>query len=186
MKKLSSILIILGLTTSVLIHAQENYFLKGDQVINIGIGLGSTFYTGNYYKSTIPPVSVSFEKGILDEVLEKGVIGIGGYLGYSSFKYEYMDWGWKYTNLIIGARGTFHYPLLDKFDTYTGIMIGFNIVSAKEFGTTIPGYDYNSTGSDLLWSWYAGGRYYFQDKFAIMGEIGYGITYLNLGIALKL
>ena len=119
-------------------------------------------------------------------MLEKGVIGVGGYLGYSAYKCEYIDWGWKYTNLIIGARGTFHYPLVDKIDTYTGMLLGYRIVSSKEFGTLIPGYNYNSSGSNLIWSWYAGVRYYFNEKMAIMGEIGYGITYLNLGVALKL
>lgn len=172
------------------LSAQDNLLTKGEKVLNLGIGLGSTLYSGSGYKSTIPPISASFEVGVKDDVLDVGSIGVGGYLGYASSKWEYSyyggTWGYKYTNFILGARGSFHYPLVEKLDTYTGLMIGFNVVSAKETGTIDPLYNYNASTSGLIWSWYAGGRYYFTDKFAAMAEIGYGIAWLNLGVALKL
>ncbi|MCD6660279.1 MAG: porin family protein [Lentimicrobium sp.] len=172
------------------LSAQDNLLTKGEKVVNVGIGLGSTLYSGSGYTSTIPPVSASFEIGVKDDVLDVGSIGVGGYLGYASSKWEYSyfgsTWGYKYTNIILGARGSFHYPLVDKLDTYTGLMIGFNIVSAKETGTVDPLYNYSASSSGLIWSWYAGGRYYFTDNFAAMAEIGYGIAWLNLGVALKL
>ncbi len=183
MKKILA-LMILGLFSLHFANAQENEFVVGDKVVNLGIGLGSTLYSGSFYKSSVPPVSISFEKGIMDGVLEKGVIGVGGYLGYSSYKYEYLGWGWKYSNIILGARGVFHYPLVDKLDTYAGLLGGYRIVSTKEFGTTI-GVD-PSSGGGLVLSGYIGGRYYFSDKFAAMAELGYGIAYLNLGIAIML
>ena len=46
-------------------------------------------------------------------------------------KYEYSGWGWKYSNIIIGARGNFHYPLMNKLDTYTGLLLGYNVSSFK-------------------------------------------------------
>ncbi len=183
MKKILALMLLCFLSVP-FISAQENEFVVGDKVVNIGIGLGSTLYSGSYYKSSVPPISISFEKGIIDGVLDKGVIGIGGYLGYSSYKYEYYGWGWKYSNLILGARGSFHYPLVDKLDTYAGILLGYNIATSKEFGTTV-GIDPYS-GGGLVLSGYVGGRYYFNEKFAAMAELGYGISYLNLGIAIKL
>jgi len=165
--------------------AQDNYFSVGDKVVNIGLGLGSALYTGSYYKSSIPPISVSFEKGIKDNVLEKGVIGVGGYLGYSAYKWEYMDYGWKYSNIIVGARGNFHYPLLDKLDTYIGLLIGYNIVTTKEFGDNL-GYDYSAKSGGVIWSGYVGGRYYFSEKFAGLVELGSGISYLTIGVGIKL
>lgn len=171
--------------STVFLFSQESVFNVGDKVVNLGLGIGSTYYTGIYYKSTFPPLSVSFEKGIVGEVLEKGTIGIGGYLGYSGYKYDYSGSGWKYSNIILGARGAFHYPLLEKLDTYTGILLGYNIVSSKMFGTDT-GLDYKASGSHVTWSWFVGGRYYFSEKLAGMLELGYGITYLNIGIALKL
>ncbi|MGD0755085.1 MAG: hypothetical protein ABR927_08500 [Bacteroidales bacterium] len=166
--------------------AQESTFKQGDKVLNLGIGLGSTLYTGSYYTSSVPPISASLEFGVKDGILDKGSIGVGGYLGYSSHKWEYDNWGYKYSNFIIGARGVFHYPLVNKLDTYTGILLGYDIASSKEFGTAIYGYDYSASTGGLVGAWFVGARYYFSSKFAVMAELGYGITYLNIGVALKL
>jgi len=172
------------------LSAQTNLLTKGEKVLNLGLGLGSTLYSGSFYTSQVPPVSASFEVGLKDDVLDIGSIGIGGYLGYSSYKWEYTGWGdtwgYKYSNLIIGARGALHYPLVEKLDTYGGLMVGANIVSTKEIGTIDPLYNYDKSSGGLVWSFYLGGRYYFTDNFAVMAELGYGIAYLNLGVALKL
>ncbi|MDP4222387.1 MAG: hypothetical protein Q8868_03650 [Bacteroidota bacterium] len=165
--------------------AQESTFGKGTKVLNVGIGFGSTWYSGTYYHAQIPPISASLEFGVVDNVLEKGSIGVGPYVGFSSYKWEYSDWGYKYTNIVIGARGNFHYPLANKLDTYVGILLGYNIVSANEFGTPL-GYDYSATSSGIRLAGYIGARYYFKEKFGVMAELGYGITYFNIGIALKL
>ena len=164
--------------------AQESTFQKGDKVVNIAVGFGSGLYTGSGYTTSVPPISGSFEIGVKDGIIEKGSIGVGGIIAYGAHKWEYSGWGWKYSNLIIGARGSFHYPLAKKLDTYTGLVLGYNLVTAKEFGTN-PIYDYNSQSSGLAYSWYVGARYYFSEKFAALGELGVGISYLNLGIALK-
>ena len=186
MKKLFLLLIAVSFSLTQL-RAQEPTFSKGDKALNLGFGFGNTLYSGTYYKSQIPPLSASFEVGVADNVIdEKGVIGVGGYLGYSSYKYEYSGWGWKYSNLILGARGSFHYPLVDKLDTYTGLLLGYNISSSKEFGTIIPGYDYSSSSGGTVFAWFLGARYYFKDNFGVMAELGYGITYLNLGVTFKL
>ena len=164
---------------------QEPTFSKGDKVLNLGIGFGTTLYSGSYYKMQMPPVSVSFDVGAFDNIAKKGVIGIGGYLGYSRYKYEYSSWGWKYSNIIIGGRGTFHYPLVDKLDTYGGMLLGYNISTSKEFGTATPGYDYHASSGGVVYALFVGARYYFTDNFAAMAELGYGITFLNLGISFK-
>jgi len=171
--------------TTLNLASQDPVFLKGDKVLNLGIGLGSTLYSGTYYKSQVPPVSASLEIGVVDNIIEKGSIGVGPYVGYSSYKYEYMDWGYKYSNIIIGVRGNFHYPFVDKLDTYAGLLLGYNIASSKEFGNSIPGYDYSYSAGGLIYSGFIGARYYIKDAFALMAELGYGIAYLNLGVALK-
>lgn len=172
-----------------LINAQESMFNSGDKAINFGIGLGSIYGSGIYGSTTIPPVSISFEKGIKDEVLGKGVIGIGGYLGYTSYKWEYtianMDYGWKYSNIVVGVRGTFHYPLLDKFDTYLGAMLGYNIVNSTSFGTASGTYNYTPDSGSLVYSGFLGSRYFFSDKLSGFAELGYGIAYLTLGLSVK-
>jgi len=184
MKKLVILFIVVCFALNRLV-AQDPAFVKGDKVLNLGIGFGSTWYSGNFYHSQVPPVSASLEFGIVDNILEKGVIGVGPYLGYSSYKWEYSDWGYKYSNIIVGARGNFHYPLANKLDTYLGVLLGYNIVSSKEFGTP-SGYDYKASSSGLSTAGYIGARYYFTEKLGVMAELGYGITYITIGIGLKL
>jgi hypothetical protein len=178
---LSFVVVCFALTQLV---AQEASFSKGDKALNLGIGFGSTWYSGTYYHSAVPPVSASLEFGVADKILDKGVIGVGPYVGFSSYKWDYSGWGYKYTNLIIGARGNFHYPLANKLDTYLGLLIGYNIVSSKEFGTPI-GYNYNATSGGIRSAGYIGARYFFKPSFGVMAELGYGVTYLNVGITLK-
>ena len=183
MKKLTMLLIVVSFTLTQL-KAQEPTFSKGDKVLNLGLGLGSMLYSGFGYKSMIPPLSASVDVGIVDNVLEKGVIGIGGYLGYSSYKLDYSAGGWKYSNLILGGRGTFHYPLVDKLDTYGGLLIGFNVASSKEYGI-VTSYNYHATSGGLVYSAFIGAKYYLQNNLALFGELGYGISYLTLGVSLK-
>jgi hypothetical protein len=185
--KRSLFLIIAMALTGQLLMAQSPIFIKGDNVLNLGIGFGSALYTGTGYTSRIPALSASFEYGVAEGIADKGSIGIGGYLGYTSAKYEvYNGWGFKYSDLIIGPRGSFHYPFLEKFDTYTGLLLGYDIVTAKEYGDKAFGYNYSASSSKLRASWFIGGRYYFNEKFAGLVELGFGIAYLNLGVAIKL
>jgi hypothetical protein len=163
--------------------AQTPTFEKGDKVLNLGIGFGGYGTWG--YHPAVPPVSASFEVGIVDDVIDKGTIGIGGFLAYASYKETgyYGDSYWSFNRMVIGARGSLHYPFVDKLDTYGGLMLGFNSNTWNWHGSGSERT--NDGGSGLGFSLYAGARYYFSEKFAAMGELGYGISYLNLGIALK-
>jgi hypothetical protein len=150
--------------------AQESTFNKGDKVANIGLGLGSTL---GYGTTVLPPLSLSLEVGVVENIIDKGVIGVGGYLGFSSYK----SLSYKLTNFVIGPRGTFHYPFVDKLDTYAGLMIGYNLYHDN--------WDFGPDYGGIVSSWFIGGRYYFSENFAAMLELGYGVTNLNIGVALK-
>lgn len=188
MKKLITFTM-LALFSLPFMRAQESMFNLGDKIVNIGVGIGSLYGGGLYGSTTVPPISVSFEKAFKDEILEKGVIGIGGYVGYTAYKWHYVfstyDYGWKYTNIVIGARGSFHYPVLDNLDTYAGVLLGYNIVTSKAFGTAGT-YDYSPDKGSIAFAGYVGGRYYFSEKFAAFAELGYGIAYLTLGLGIRL
>ncbi len=184
MKKSLSFLFALFLCAG--LFAQE--FQKGDKVLNLGLGLGTSLYSGGLYKTTIPPLSASFEVGVKDDV-GPGNIGVGGYLGIAGSKYEWSgygyNYGYKYTYFVLGARGTYHLNMMpEKLDVYGGIMPYFAIVSSSEYGTysgTWGGAESSHVGASI----FAGARYYFTEKFAAMAELGYGVSYLNIGVALK-
>jgi hypothetical protein len=165
-------------------NVKAQLFDKGDIVLSAGFGLGSTYYTvGTYYKTTIPPLWLAADY-CLREDLGPGNLGIGGYMGFSGYKWEIGDQWVKYNTFIIGARGTYHFTdLVDKLDLYGGIMLGAEISSHRDNFPS--GYDYSYNSSGVAYSVFAGARYFFTDNFAVMGELGYGIAWLSLGVSLK-
>lgn len=179
-KKLFSMLLAFVAVAS--LFAQGNMFQKGDKVANLSIGLGNSIY-GSGLDAGIPPIGASFEYGVKDELFnEKSSLGIGGYLGFTSAGLDYGFGTATYSSIIVGARGIVHYQLIDNIDTYGGILLGYNIASAKYTGMTIPGASYGG----VAYAGFIGARYYFTPKLAAMAELGYGIAVLNIGVSLKL
>ncbi|MCC6384469.1 MAG: hypothetical protein LC117_06025 [Bacteroidia bacterium] len=187
------------LTVSVLIvvsfNSSAQEFQNGTSMINAGVGLGSSL-GGFGYTSQTPALGVSYEYGMWD-IGGPGVISLGGYLGYKSFKHSansaYLGgmytYSQKWTYLIIGARSAYHFNGLnvDKLDLYGGVMLSFNNLNYKYSSnnpyTEYTGGDY---GSGLGLSLYVGSRYMFTNNIGAFLEAGYGISYLSIGAAFKL
>jgi hypothetical protein len=199
------ILVTVFFCVQIMVHAQTSTFQKGDKVLNLGLGFGG--YAPSGYKVTTPSVSASYEVGIKDKGSNKGSLGIGGYLGYASYKekntsttnpaatYGYASYFensslaannnnyWSVNRIMIGVRGAYHYPIVDKLDTYGGVTLGF-IARSWKWNGPVNRTDHPSKkpfSGDL----FLGGRYYFSDQFAAMGELGLG-AYLTLGISMKI
>ena len=159
-------------------------YKKGDQVVNLGIGLGG--FAGAYGSGGIA-ITGGYEYGIHENV------SLGGVVGYSSSSETvWGDYGWKYTYILIGARGAYHVDLMKNpnIDTYGGILLGYNIVSSKVTGTSpyvaYGGWgSYSASASYLAYGVFVGGRYYFNPNLAVQAELGYGLGILNVGIAYK-
>jgi hypothetical protein len=183
MKKRNLVIIALIFISIISLNAQT--FKKDNFVGNLTIGFGNALY-GSAYSSSFPPIAISGDYGIVDNVFDKGTIGIGGLIGYTSSKQNiYSDYSWSYTSIVIGPRGTIHYPFVDKLDTYAGLMIGYDIVSASSTGYN-DGYNYTASGSVAIFAGFVGARYYFNDKIAGVCELGFGIAYFNIGISYKI
>jgi len=166
---------------------QAQTFDKGTKVLNLGIGLGGNYYSSWSGSSHTPLLAAAFDVSVMEGVLDKGSIGIGGYVGYQSAKYDYTGgYGWKQSNLLIGPRGTFHYPFIDKLDTYAGLLLGYHIVSWKYTGNW-GGITQDSGSNAVYFSGFVGARYYFTPNIGAYIELGSGSLGLaNLGIAIKL
>lgn len=194
MKKLLYALAIIAIAGSAKAQDVTPTFSEGDLVFNAGIGFGTSLYSGSLYSTTLPPLSISGEYGVADDFLTENLtLGVGGYFGIAGARYETYygyphreKYGWEYTYTVVGARGSLHYPAVEKLDTYAGLMLGYNFVSVKEFGDFPSIHSGSSTSSDVTFSVYIGGRYYFKDNLAAMMELGYGVAYLNLGLAFKI
>ena len=176
---LTAVFIYLSLTS-----AQKPSFSMGEKVFNIGMGVGTNLYSGTYYNPVLPPICASLEVAVKDHILERGVLGVGGFGSFSTYRFKFSNNGWKSSDVIIGARGNFHYPFVDKLDTYSGLMLGYGIINYEFFGDYTED-DYTGRSSGLRWSWFLGARYYFREDMAFFAELGYGVSYLNAGIAFR-
>ncbi len=175
MKKIVFILAfaLIGLTY----NAQAQYE-KGQIDANLGVGFGGSFATGSI---SLPPVSFSLDFGINEN------ISLGGYVGYSASNEDFAGFGanysWKYTYIIVGVRGAYHIDLVDKMDTYGGLMLGYNVATVKYEG---PGAaPVSPSVGGIAYSAFVGARYHFGDSFGVFGELGYGIALLNVGVTMK-
>ena len=180
--------LLLGLTN---VKAQD-LFSKGAIAVNASIGLGN--YSG--YNMGIPPLSLSADVGVIDNLIgDNGSVGVGGYVGFATNSYTYNYYSNYYykatvTRMCFGVRGTFHYQLNDKLDTYAGLMLGLYTYSYSYKDNYnddyYKNYYSNLNHSDIAFSAYVGTRYYFSRTMALNAEVGYGFTYISAGLTFKL
>lgn len=184
------ILLLIACTTALsTLQAQRSMFNMGDKVISLGLGIGNTLYIGGTgYSTIVPPLSLSYEQAVAEDIFDRGVLGVIGSVGYTAYKFRYMvdpyDFGWNYHNIILGAGSLFHYPLVERLDTYIGAMLAYNVTTIAEFGNT--GDNLADSVGGFLISAYIGGRYYFSDQVAAFVQLGYGVTYLTFGVSYRL
>jgi len=188
MKNFLSI-IVLCFFGAALVQAQEQTFGQNDNVVNLGVGIGGTLYNGLGYTGSgikrMPTFFIAYERCVVGKLFnDKSSLGVGGLGGYTSAKYDYSGWGWKSTDIMIGARAALHYAFVDKLDTYGGCMFGYNINSWKWTGVT-GGSERRTGNNGLTYSIFVGGRYYLGNAFAVFAELGYGYSVLNAGLSFK-
>ena len=180
----------LFIVIAVLSANAQQVFKNGDMALNAGIGLGwgySSGYTGISTLAPMPSFNASFEVGIID-LPDVGVISVGG---FGSFRTTWnngnlsgYDYTYKYTNTVIAARGVFHLGFLntDKFDVYGGIHTG---VRFSKYTYTSDFLDVSDNDVYFVHDVFAGGRYMMSSKLGVFAEVGYGISFLKVGITLK-
>jgi hypothetical protein len=162
---------------------------KGDMFLSLGIGFFGVKSGDISEKLVMPPIPVSFEYIMVDNLFEgRGALGIGGFLGYSATKWDYSYAYEKIRNsrMIIGARGYFHYAFVEKLDTYGGVLLGYKNESTNFIGNENPGYNPDYSDGTPTANVFVGCRYFFNDRIAGMAELGWGMSNLTLGVAIKL
>lgn len=149
-------------------YSSSDYvFSKGDNLLNVGLGL-SSYYYGN-------PIGISFEKGI-----EKD-ISVGVQLDYDANRnYGYSG---GYRAYYLGARGSIHLTRLlkirvEELDLYAGLGLGFRNFRWRD--------SYYGSSSGLFFNYFIGGKYYFTNKLGGFAELGYtGLSSVRIGLAVK-
>ena len=174
MKTFSKLLLVAAIVFTASFASAQARYDKGDMLLNVGLGLGYYYGGGGGV-----PLMASLEFGVND------VITVGPYFGYTSRGYT----GFRYTFLDFGVRGSYHFSELfeirnEQVDIYGGLNLGYAVTSIH--------YDnsmYNDNDlypSRIQFGLHAGARYFFSEKVAGFGELGFGLAPLALGVTFKL
>jgi hypothetical protein len=156
-------------------------YAKGDNLLQIGVGL-SSYYYGN-------PFGITYEHGVSDDIsfgaqLDYNSSTYGGY-GYYYGSY-YNSYRWGYTATYFGLRGSYHLNKMlgvrsDKFDLYAGLGLGY--ISFRWRDDYYGDADY---GSRVFLNYFIGAKYYFTPKIGAFAELGYtGLSSTRIGLAAK-
>jgi len=162
---------------------------KGDMFLGLGIGFFGKKSGDSWDKLVVPPIPVSFEYIIINNLFEgRGALGVGGFFGYSATKENYTYGYDKIRNskLIIGARGYFHYAFVEKLDTYGGVLLGYKNESTNFIGNENPVYNPDYSDGTPTANLFVGCRYFFNDRIAGMAELGWGLSVVTIGVAVKI
>lgn len=187
-KQLLTICLFMALATVAMAQKVTNAYSKTDNLLNVGIGIGSPFFGSGYSASLPVNPTISYEHGVTEE------ISIGGQLSYASSKinynagyYGYVPSSIKYSATYIGARGSYHLnEILDldsKFDLYGGASLGYVVLTVSDSSS---GYSASALGSAVGFGAFAGGKYFFSPKTGVYAELGYqSLSFLSVGVAFK-
>lgn len=158
MKKALILVAVLAITT--LSFGQR--IQQGEAQLNAGVGFNSGGWD--------IPIYVGFDYGVHPDIT------VGGILSYVTSDYKYGNGKKnKGTWLSIGARGDYHFNTIleipNDWDFYAGLTLSYNSFSYND--EWIEGYNgYDDSGIGLAAQ--VGGRYYFNDQWAINLEFGGG------------
>jgi hypothetical protein len=181
------ILMVIGFLTITNVYSQKSAPLdpmsQGTWVAGIGIGAG-THVWGNGYGFG-PGFKAFFENGTFQ--LGPGVLTLGGEFGFSYFSYHWtfgrITYREYWLNNMFGARSAYHYGWkVPGLDTYGGIPLGLGFTSNAH--NSALGY----LPSHVIYPYlgiFFGASYFFNDMIGVNGEVGYNVTYANIGVIFK-
>lgn len=158
-------------------------FGTGTSALNLGVGLGSRYSYGaglfGGSSSSTPALSLSYEHGVA--ALGPGYLGVGGIVGYQGASYDLgLGDKWRYHDVVVMARGSFHYAFVPKLDTYAGLGLGVRYLrSSLDDGTV------SASATDLASGLFLGARYYFTPGIGAFAELGYDQSFLKVGLSAK-
>ena len=177
MKKLFLTAIASFLLTTLILAQEGNSFEKGVSDINIGVGIGNLYWGSGFSNSLGVNPTASYEYGVTDR------ISIGGNISYSAAKFSSGGYEIKYSGILIGPRGAYHFATSPKFDPYVGATLGYVIVSVTDnSGGSFGGAKASGVGLGA----FLGARYFPSSSFGFHAEIGYtSFSFLTAGISFK-
>ncbi len=160
-------------------------------VLLFGIGSSNAQFTpernylgpsiGFSFLGSTPQFGINYEYSM--DVENFGRIGIGGVFRY----WSYSETFWKYTDVLIGVQGNYHFKLENNlFDPWLGLTLAYDAGSVTWDGPYANLVE--PTYGGLFFGINAGGRYWVSPKVGISARVGLGsLSYggLDLGVDFK-
>lgn len=158
---------------SVMASAQSPFSTQS-HVIHFGVGFGEK---DEFAADATPFVGLSYEQGLVDD-LGIGNLAVGGLVGAKYFYGNNLDN--NLTRMLVAGKVTYHFNFVNSynFDFYVGGLGGlfFWLSNPEEISNAKTDFDFGA---------FAGIHYFFSDRFGIYCEAGYGLGFINGGLAIN-
>lgn len=128
--------------------------------------------------------------GVNGEVAYNDRITFGGWADTwsygESFGSALGQYSWDVRYIALAATGAYHFPIESntRIDPFLGVAIGYFIVNTEARG--FDGVSYGGDASRIFAGGFAGSRYFFKPNLAGVARVGFGASYLTLGVDFKL
>lgn len=147
---------------------------KGNAQLNAGFGL-STWGV---------PIYVGVDYAVHEDIT------VGGKVSYRNYSHRFANERYRQSLTTIGVNGNYHFnrifELPSQWDLYAGITLGYYVWSDVRWSNNNGIATYGGEASGIGAGLQVGGRYFFNDRFAVNLEAGAGTgTGLDLGITYK-
>ena len=160
---------------------------------SFGIGLGWKNKEPFSNSVHIPSPNVLIERSVLP-FKNFGFISVGAQFGFhygyhngqiplTTVKYKQS---WSEVYFVPRVALYFHEVFYEddfptNIDLYGGFGFGFNYLSHKVSNNVWK----DNSGFKLGYHFFVGGRYYFKPQTSVFAELGYGLSFLNVGITIQ-
>ena len=188
MKKSVVLSIVLALLFVTQTGFAQNWKKLGRSNLDFRIGLVPTFAKDDGQVKLLP-LSINYDYRIAEKIT------IGAYIGYSVTETDrrIISDGilaqWRNRCSLFGVRVAAHAVKLEDWDIYGGFMLGYNLSRVESIEGDVDEITRHMgikpvSGKTTL-TGFVGGRYAITKHFGITGEIGFGVSIVNLGASYK-
>jgi hypothetical protein len=146
-------------------------YVEGKSYLGPRVGMGAN--------GSAAAFGAGFEYGVTPE------IGVGGVFDYYQYSYTpFTIYGGKYTYVVFGVQGNYHFGKAlkwdSKIDPFVGAVLGYQSISWSWDNQAYSLWSASSSG--LVFGGQAGLRYFVSPTIGLYGQFGFGITYLKVGV----
>jgi hypothetical protein len=170
------VLVFLVLAGAVLPQGAAGQFAAGQKYVGAHIGMSGVGSTAAI--------------GVNGEVAYNDNISIGAWLDTWSYGDTYGtvlgNYSWDVRYIALAGTGAYHFPIKStpKLDPFLGLALGYYVVSTKADG--FDGVTYGGDASRIFLGGFGGARYSFKESLSGVARLGFGASYLTVGVDFKL